>query len=151
VSKFDEIVVALREVRDAIVGTHTAEAHRLDRIAWWLDRRITEARQAARKDTEGAVHRAAKATEASAALMAMPKTGTQRALAYEGIVEAWATGRNGLTFEEIAALPDVADNAHRTRVRELVLGGHVRDSGLTRPNERGNDEIVWTPTLGSPN
>jgi hypothetical protein len=143
-NRLDEMVAALREISQTVAMSHPRECHRLVRMANWLEQSMAQARDEARENTEGATHREPKTTEATAALLAKPRTGTQRALILEAL---WGALPDGLTFDEIKQLPGVADNAHRIRTRELVLGGHVLDSGRTRENRRGNDEVVWVAVV----
>ena len=124
---------------DTIRLLYPGEAEILDEHADRLDaaaRRMLEER-------EGRTHRNGSDTEIAASLRVSPRTGTQRGL----ILDALAANPAGLTFDEIAALPGVADTAHRTRTSELVAGGFVVDSGRRRANRRGNDEIVWIPVI----
>lgn len=98
-------------------------------------------------NTEGRTHRAAHATERAAALRVAPRTGAQRYRVLTAICAAAVQGSTGLTDEEIAATPGIADTAHRTRRNELVMGGWVYDSQTTRPTRGGDPAIVWAPTL----
>lgn len=77
------------------------------------------------------------------AVKVYPRSGTQRRLILDAIA---AAGERGLTHDEIAAVPGVADTAHRTRKTELVEDGWVEDSGRTRPTVTGTDAIVWVLT-----
>lgn len=91
-------------------------------------------------NTPGKFHTDAEATEWAAAFKVTPRTGTQRRLVLDFIARS---GERGATDEEIAASPGVADTAHRTRRNELVMGGWVVDSGMTRRTASESDSIVW--------
>jgi hypothetical protein len=92
--------------------------------------------------TLGRMHIGASGTEVSAAVMAFPRTGTQRL----AILRYVHGSHSGLTDEEIARMPGIADTAHRTRRRELVDGGWIVDSGVTRKTRSGADSVVWVTT-----
>jgi hypothetical protein len=94
-------------------------------------------------NTRGVHHASPHDTEKEAAYRAMPRTGTQRRLILDAIARA---SERGLTDEEIAVLPGVADTAHRTRRNELVLGGWVADSGKVRHTKSDSESIVWVLT-----
>jgi hypothetical protein len=105
--------------------------------------RLDELKRAVHANTPGKKHADAHPTEQAAALKAAGRTGSQRRLIFDAI---GAAGERGLTDEEIAVVPDVADTAHRTRRNELVTAGLVADSGKTRKTESGSDSIVWVLT-----
>lgn len=84
-------------------------------------------------------------TSFTAAMKALPKSGTQRRLVLEAIVDAAARGYAGATDVEVAKHLRLSGNSVRPRRGELVELGLVEDSGRTRRHE-GNDHIVWAPT-----
>jgi hypothetical protein len=94
------------------------------------------------RDTEGIAHRDAHPTERRAAQMVTPRTGSQRRL----VLDAIGFSTDGLTDEEVAMFPGVADTAHRTRRNELVRDGWVQDSGRVRATQSGSPSIVWELT-----
>lgn len=53
-----------------------------------------------------------------------------------------ATDR-GTTDSELQTMLDMDGNTERPRRKELEMAGYIRDSGTTRLNRRGNQEIVW--------
>lgn len=53
-------------------------------------------------------------------------------------------GLAGGTDDELkVAFPDAAESSYRKRRTELFHKGLLVDTGQTRPNRRGRDEIVW--------
>lgn len=83
-----------------------------------------------------------KATSAAAARLVFPKSGTQR---HE--VFCYIARHGGATDEEIQMGIGIGPNSERPRRGELVDGGFVKDSGITRCQATtGNDAIVWVLT-----
>lgn len=75
------------------------------------------------------------------ALFAMPGSGTRRREAYDAIC---ATGRRGATFDELTRNLNRSYNNVGPRVRELVQGRWVADSGRTRTSgSSGAQQVVW--------
>jgi hypothetical protein len=86
----------------------------------------------------------ARPTSATAAMEALPRSGTQRAKVLEAIR---AAGPPGLTDQEIAVTLGLAENSVRPRRKELSdppegMPRLVFRSG-TRPTAGGNDATVW--------
>lgn len=53
-------------------------------------------------------------------------------------------GAAGATDDELkVAFPDAAESSYRKRRTELFHKGLLVDTGATRPNRRGREEIVW--------
>ena len=90
----------------------------------------------------GRFHADPKPTELRAAIESYPRSGSQR----RRVLDVIAAAPDGRLDEEIAAVPGIADTAHRTRRNELVQDGWVEDSGRTRRTASGTDSIVWVLT-----
>ena len=88
-----------------------------------------------------AVHSNPSDTEQAAADLVHPRAGTLRALALAAIA---ASGKRGLTQEEIAAVTRKRHYSIAPRCAELQRLGWVVDSGIRRPTETGSPAIVWT-------
>ncbi len=92
----------------------------------------------------GRVHSDPRAgVEKLAALKVFPRTGTQRGMVLEAIA---ASGDRGMTHDEIEQIKDVSPRAHRTRRKELEIGGWVKDSGRRRDTATKTAAIVWVLT-----
>jgi hypothetical protein len=87
-------------------------------------------------------------TSRAAALAAEPAADTQRRAVLDYLR---SRGADGATDEEIQTALALPGNAERPRRISLVAGGHVRDSGTTRPTRAGRAAVVWTttPTQGA--
>ena len=59
------------------------------------------------------------------------------------IAVGWASGRPGMTDEEITTRTGLAPNSVRPRRVELVARGLVKDSGMRRPTVSGRQATVW--------
>lgn len=134
----------LRVVADRIERLLPEEAASCREAAGFLDRIAAGAFEA----SEGARHSGAGPTEVHAALVAAPRTGTQRERILLEVLRVvrrrpWVVG---LTHEEVGKIEGVNVTAHRTRVRELVLGGWLEDSKTTRVSDTNTPSIVWAPT-----
>lgn len=93
-----------------------------------------------RAATAGAHHVQAGDTEAAAAQLIRPKTGTQRAK----VLDAIAAAPDGLTDEQIAETTWLYLYSAAPRRTELVKGGWVIDSTDRRETSRGTAAVVWT-------
>jgi hypothetical protein len=69
-----------------------------------------------------------------------PKIGTLRRKVYELFINR---GMNGLTDFEIEKYLHIDGNTVRPIRGSLVTDGYVIETGTTRPNEKGNQCIVW--------
>jgi hypothetical protein len=94
-------------------------------------------------DEVGRFHSDPHPVEIPAALRVFPRTGSQRRLILDAVA---AAGEHGITHDELAAIPEVSDRAHRTRRKELEMAGWVEDSGRTRLTVTGTDAVVWVLT-----
>ena len=72
-----------------------------------------------------------------------PKIGSINAKVYDYIVRC---GLRGATDQEIEAALRLDGNTVRPSRGSLVKKHLVTDSGATRPNEKGNNCIVWVAT-----
>lgn len=79
------------------------------------------------------------ATSKAAAYSMLPIAGTMRARVFD-VIKA---GVDGATDEEIEIALGGKHQSVSARRRELVLGGHIVDSGRTRINKSGRDSTVW--------
>jgi len=52
-------------------------------------------------------------------------------------------GTRGATDDEVEAALDMRHQTASARRRELVLSGHIRDSGNRRPTRSGRGATVW--------
>ncbi len=52
-------------------------------------------------------------------------------------------GAGGATCDEVEAALEMRHQTASARVRELVLGGHLRDSGQRRQTRSGRNAAVW--------
>ena len=87
------------------------------------------------------------ATSKLAALKLAPHVGSMRRKVLDRIRErtiVWpkSIGRGSTASEIVYDLESVAQTIS-ARLSELRDGGHIKDSGLTRDNERGFAETVW--------
>lgn len=83
-------------------------------------------------------------TSRAAAVMAYPRSGTQRMRVLELLA---ARGTVGATDEEMQVRLGLGHNSQTPRRRELVLGGWVEDGGSTRPTgSTGAQATVWVLT-----
>jgi len=74
----------------------------------------------------------------------MPKSGTHRRVLYDAIAAVWP---GGLTEGEACRITGLEPNTIRPRRRELVEDDRVRQSEVTRENDRGNDEFAFVLTV----
>lgn len=89
--------------------------------------------------TLGKFHRDGHATERESAISVYPRTGTQRRKVLDYIARC---GHQGATDRELQQ--NLSIRRARTRRQELVEGGWVIDSGVTRRlPDTGNHAIVW--------
>jgi hypothetical protein len=82
----------------------------------------------------------ARHTSRTAALKALPRTGSWRAKVYDFIQ---SQGFNGATDQEIESALKLNGNTVRPTRITLLKDGFIFDSGGTRKNINGNDCIVW--------
>lgn len=59
------------------------------------------------------------------------------------IVLAFIRGRNGATCDDVEASLGLRHQTASARIRELVLGGHLIDSGKTNTTRSGRKATVW--------
>ena len=85
-----------------------------------------------------AISRSAHPTSASAALRALPKSGSKRKRVYDFINRV-----GGATDEEIEQALNISGNTVRPTRGSLVKDGFIVDSGLERLTKAGNPAIVW--------
>jgi hypothetical protein len=90
-------------------------------------------------------HRAIETSILAAALIA-PMLRAKQRLALDAIKAA----PDGLNSWELAQMLACRVNQIQPRTSELQAMGLIRDSGKRRPNEWGNNSIVWVAT-GGPN
>lgn len=94
-------------------------------------------------DGPGAAHRGARRTSSAAAAAAEPRTGTNRRAVLDAVA---AVARDvqtvGLTDVEIQRATGISPNSARPRRVELVDGGWLADSGITREHF-GREHTVW--------
>jgi hypothetical protein len=86
------------------------------------------------------IAQAARHTSKTAALKALPRTGSWRAKVYEFIK---LQGFNGATDQEIESFLSLNGNTVRPTRMTLLKDGFIVDSGRTRKNINDNDCIVW--------
>lgn len=84
-------------------------------------------------------HNAQRTTRAAAEFI-LPRTGTLRRQVYEYFM---SRGLHGATDEEAQAALNIDGNTMRPTRGTLVKDGYIRDSGVTRKNDKGHDCIVW--------
>lgn len=88
-----------------------------------------------------------KGTSRAAALAVFPKSGTQRSrILTELLYAVREDDHGGLTDEDLGFAVPLPLNTVRPRRGELVAGGWVTDSGLTRPTRTGHRATIWTLT-----
>ena len=87
-----------------------------------------------------AISRNAQRTSRAAAEFVLPRTGTLRRRVYEYFM---SRGLHGATDEEAQAALNIDGNTMRPTRGTLVKDGYIRDSGVTRKNDKGHDCIVW--------
>ena len=80
----------------------------------------------------------AKPTSASAALRALPKSGSKRKRVYDYLIQS-----GGATDEEIEHALNISGNTVRPTRGTLVKDGLVVETHLERPTRSGNMAIVW--------
>lgn len=90
-------------------------------------------------DSPGLVRNDHPDTSLTAAMLAIPRTGTQRRRVYDAIRDAGEEGRTDLELQLYLALDG---NTERPRRVELQRGGHIVDSGRRRVAQ-GRPMIVW--------
>lgn len=102
-------------------------------------RAMTECRPDPTEDTTttGAEH---PDTSRQAALLALPRTGTQR---HRVLTAIRASGDRGLTDSELGDRLGMNPSSVRPRRGELVQGMHIKDSGRRRATPSGAEAIVW--------
>jgi hypothetical protein len=94
-------------------------------------------------DGPGAVRSAASRTSRAAALLAEPRTGTNRRAVLDAVAAVARDPRTvGLTDVEIQRATGLNPNSARPRRVELVDGGWLADSGVTREHF-GREHTVW--------
>lgn len=94
----------------------------------------------------GKVRRGARETSASAAVLAEPRTGTNRRAVLDAVAAVSRDPRTvGLTDVEIQRATGINPNSARPRRVELVDGGWLADSGRTREHF-GREHTVWVLT-----
>lgn len=97
-------------------------------------------------DGAGKARTGARETSRSAALAAEPRTGTARWRVLEAIAAVARDVRTvGLTDVEIQRATGLNPNSERPRRGELVDGGWLADSGITREHY-GREHTVWVLT-----
>ena len=79
-------------------------------------------------------------TSVEAKIKVEPKIGSLRKMVYETI---YKKGIEGITDQEIEKICHLDGNTVRPIRGSLVKDGLVIDSGTTRPNQKGNQCIVW--------
>lgn len=94
-------------------------------------------------NTPGRARTGAKRTSSGAALAVEPRTGTQRRRVLDAVAAVARDARTvGLTDVEVARSTGLPPNSARPRRKELVDGGWLEDSGVTR-DHHGREHIVW--------
>lgn len=93
--------------------------------------------------TEDGVILGSKAASRAAALLAFPRSGTQR---YRVLNVIAGVGEHGVTDERIQRLLGMSPNTQRPRRLELVKGGWIKDSGKVRKTVSGAYATVWVAT-----
>lgn len=78
--------------------------------------------------------------QVAGALLALPNSGTWRRKIYDEITKQ---GARGVTFDELGRSLNRTYSNNGPRVRELVQGGWVKDSGRTRTATSGAQQVVW--------
>jgi hypothetical protein len=97
-------------------------------------------------DSPGKVRRGARKTSADAAVLAEPRTGTNRRAVLDAVAAVARDPRTvGLTDVEIQRATGINPNSARPRRVELVDGGWLADSGVTREHF-GREHTVWVLT-----
>ena len=86
------------------------------------------------------ISRKARKTSVDAANNHLPKSGTTRNKVYEYIK---LTGMRGATDQEIERMLGIEGNTVRPSRVTLLRDGLIIDTGLTRPNSKGNQCTVW--------
>ena len=86
-----------------------------------------------------AMHSNPRDTEAEAARLILPRSGTDRLTC----LEAFRAHPEGLTDEELAKACGLYLYTAAPRRVELTKGGWVVDSGIRRQTDRGRQAIVW--------
>jgi predicted transcriptional regulator len=84
-------------------------------------------------------------TSFAAAKLFEPKAGTLRA---KVLAELQVRGSFGATCDEIEQAFGMSHQTVSARVRELSMGGKIRDSGGRRPTRSGRNAICWVATDG---
>jgi hypothetical protein len=79
-------------------------------------------------------------TSEAAAESIKPSSSTLRFKVLTFIKEA---GLQGATDDEVEVALDLRHQTASARRRELVLSGHIRDSGSRRPTRSGRGATVW--------
>jgi hypothetical protein len=97
-------------------------------------------------DGPGKVRSDGSQTSRAAALLAQPRTGTNRRAVLEAVAAVARDVRTvGLTDVEIQRATGLNPNSARPRRVELVDGGWLADSGVTREHH-GREHTVWVLT-----
>ena len=94
-------------------------------------------------DAEGKSRADSHNTAKTAALKATPRTGTQRRQVLDFIATC---DEEGATDEDIQVFTLMDYSSQGPRRRELVEGGWVEDSGLTRATLAGDQVTIWKIT-----
>ena len=105
-------------------------------------RSATSQIQPPNKNQTGKHHKKPKPTERAAALAVQPRSGTQRMK----VLRAIANSPDGLTDPEVSDKTGIYLYSAAPRRCELVEGGWVMDSGITRATEHGKEATVWIVT-----
>jgi len=87
-------------------------------------------------------HEKGSETSRAAADSMVPKAGTLRALVFDFIRHRV----DGATDDEIERGLELRHQTASARRRELVISGHVRDSGFKRNTSSGRKAVVWVAT-----
>lgn len=127
-----EVLMVTAEKVEALVLLANAPAPR-DESQWWKDKAADENAVSLRSDASD--------TSAEAAARYYPKSGSDRLLVLETLVEL-----NGATDEELQSFLGMPANTERPRRRELVMCGYAEATSQRRATSTGNDATVWVAT-----
>ena len=92
-----------------------------------------------------AISSKAQRTSVSAALSALPRSGTIRRKVYDYFVDR---GLRGATDQEVEIALQISGNTLRPTRGSLVKDGYLIDTGTTRKNYNQQDCIVWRAVEG---
>lgn len=96
-------------------------------------------------DGPGRARTGAAGTSRAAALLAEPRSGTNRRAVLDAVAAVARTPAVGLTDVEAQRATGLTPNSERPRRVELVDGGWLADSGVTRAHH-GREHTVWVLT-----